>query len=87
MSNVTEFHAARLDAIELAIQRLAISISESGGSKAEELAGSVEKFREKIIAADASAYDKDVYIKTVRLLDPLVMIQSTLFSPFQTLLV
>lgn len=70
-NNVIEFHAARLDAIETAIQRLAISISETGGAKAQELDETVLYFRNKIKEPDLPAYERDVCIRTVRLLDPL----------------
>ncbi|MDA5499962.1 hypothetical protein [Yersinia aleksiciae] len=71
MSNVVEFHAARLDAIESAINRLAIAISETGGPKAKELDGSVNYFRDKLNNDDLSAFDKDVCVRIIRLLDPL----------------
>lgn len=63
----------RLKAIELAINRLACSISASGGSSAENLLGHIQFLKELMDVPDLSANHEAIFYRTVMLLDPLSM--------------
>ncbi|MCV2510183.1 hypothetical protein RKT74_13460 [Leclercia pneumoniae] len=71
MSKVTYLNHARLDAIELAISRLAIAITEAEGPHTKELESSIKHFRELFERPDISEIDRETYLRTIRLLDPL----------------
>ncbi|HHV6209716.1 TPA: hypothetical protein ACUL2N_004231 [Salmonella enterica] len=71
MSNVTYLNHARLDAIELAILRLAIAITEAEGSHTKELESSIAHFRALFEKPDITEKERETYLRTIRLLDPL----------------
>ncbi|HED3852391.1 DUF4363 family protein [Enterobacter soli] len=71
MSKVTYLNHARLDAIELAISRLATAITEVEGPHAEELEGTIAYLRKLYEKPDISEKDRETYLRTIRLLDPL----------------
>ncbi|WP_324648539.1 hypothetical protein [Klebsiella pneumoniae] len=71
MNNVADLLHARLEAIELAISRLATSITEVGGPHAEELENSIAYFRELFENPDLSPKKRETYLRTIKLLDPL----------------
>ncbi|HFK5650241.1 TPA: hypothetical protein ACG0A1_004402 [Enterobacter ludwigii] len=71
MSKVTYLNHARLDAIELAISRLATAITEVEGPHAKELKGSIAYFRMLFEKPDITEKERETYLRTIRLLDPL----------------
>lgn len=79
MNNVDDLLHTRLDAIEIAISRLAISINETGGPHAVELESSIDYFRELFDKPDISPRKRETYLRTIRLLDPL---GNDLIDPF-----
>lgn len=71
MNNVADLLHARLEAIELAISRLATSITEAGGHHAEELERSIAYFRELYEKEGITNKKRETYLRTIKLLDPL----------------
>lgn len=71
MNNVADLLHARLDAIEIAISRLATSITEAGGPHADELERSIAYFRELFEKPDITDKKRETYLRTIKLLDPL----------------
>lgn len=71
MAKVTYLNHARLDAIELAISRLATAITEVEGPHSKELEETIVYLRELYERPDISEKDRETYLRAIRLLDPL----------------
>ncbi|EOZ4638806.1 hypothetical protein ACQRKX_001753 [Enterobacter cloacae] len=71
MNNVADLLHARLDAIEIAISRLATSITEAGGPHADELEESIAYFRALFEKPGLTPKERETYLRTIKLLDPL----------------
>lgn len=71
MNNVADLLHARLEAIELALSRVAIAITENEGPMSDELHQSIARFRELYEKPDLDPKKKEVYRRTVNLLDAL----------------
>lgn len=61
----------RLQAVELAISRLATSITENGGQSSTDLKGHILYFRERLGRGDLDLHQEQVFEQTLALLDPL----------------
>ncbi|WJM83247.1 hypothetical protein [Pectobacterium brasiliense] len=61
----------RLQAIELAISRLATSITENGGQSSTDLNGHIIYFRERLGRGGLESHQEQVFKQTLALLDPL----------------
>lgn len=61
----------RLQAVELAVSRLATSITENGGQSSIDLKSHVLYFRERLGRGGLEPLQEQIYKQTVALLDPL----------------
>ncbi|ELI6453497.1 hypothetical protein RRM53_003137 [Yersinia ruckeri] len=61
----------RLKAMELAITRLATSITENGGPSSTDLEGHILYFRERLGRGDLEPQQELIFKQTLALLDPL----------------